>query len=526
MNPNSSWQEEYYDPIYELIRIRSWVPEVIELEPEESPNVIPEIVESLEFARLNFLRQAGVTWLIYPSATHTRFSHSLGTYWLGFEAMNRVKVTNIDYIRNSHSVPIGTFPLVKWLSKVGLEREFFISLLLHDIGHLPLSHQLEHNKELVEALNFSNQKDRVDLSSHEERSYSIIKGEGSLAEAWKEYTKEQNSKSGLEKRNISDILAEVKGLSLPAIGYAITGNRTKYFDQCSSEGQEGQEGQEYLSRLIVMKELVSGILDLDRMDHLARDIYFSGIKSSKLKVASILNGTEIVSSDEPPNYEPEWHLSEAAVSHAVSLLLDRKQIYSLMFNDERVVSLGAMINWALSLHLRAIDDPSERHKEAIKICQQGDDEFINMLCNSKSTGARLLSKLYKNKLYYPLIQKIESNNVPLGVRQINGKIEALLTDRLEEKFNKDENSLPRVIWWVDPKVYSTDREDEFLNAQRFRIKDPHGRSFELIYDREYGPDFESLRHYHKIGYIYVFARGIDESTKSEIRQIVRDALEI
>jgi hypothetical protein len=68
------------------------------------------------------LRQLGFSYLVYPSAVHTRFSHSLGSYWLAKRIGNFLLVTDEE------------------------KRDFMdlkIAALLHDIGHGPFSHSLE-----------------------------------------------------------------------------------------------------------------------------------------------------------------------------------------------------------------------------------------------------------------------------------------------------------------------------------------------------------------------------------------------
>lgn len=85
----------------------------------EKEGLVNKIIDTIEFQRLKYIRQLGVSCFTYPSANHTRFTHAIGTYHLAkkaFEAMN----LDEDYLE-----------------------DFSLAALLHDLGHGPLSHALE-----------------------------------------------------------------------------------------------------------------------------------------------------------------------------------------------------------------------------------------------------------------------------------------------------------------------------------------------------------------------------------------------
>jgi HD superfamily phosphohydrolase len=98
------------DPVYGFISI-----------PTE---LVFDLIEHPYFQRLRYIKQLGMTHLVYPGALHTRFHHALG-------AMHLMDMA-IEALRNKgHQVSKDE------------EEALTIAILLHDIGHGPFSHALE-----------------------------------------------------------------------------------------------------------------------------------------------------------------------------------------------------------------------------------------------------------------------------------------------------------------------------------------------------------------------------------------------
>src|SRR4029077_8049768 len=76
-----------------------------------------ELIDTPEFQRLRGIRQLGTAYLVYPSAVHTRFEHSLGTSWMAHKI--------VEVLRRNNPIDEGAETLIR------------VSALLHDITHIP-----------------------------------------------------------------------------------------------------------------------------------------------------------------------------------------------------------------------------------------------------------------------------------------------------------------------------------------------------------------------------------------------------
>jgi HD superfamily phosphohydrolase len=129
----------------------------------------------------------------------------------------------------------------------------------------------------------------------------------------------------------SPILADVvqqlersERVCLPTILYLITSDQS-FLTGCSHEHRESID---------VLHELVSGLLDLDRLDHYARDSYFSGLRQVSINVRGFLNNLCLAYSDSTPR-KINLSLTSDGVSHAASLLFGKRQILATMFRNQR-----------------------------------------------------------------------------------------------------------------------------------------------------------------------------------------------
>ncbi len=114
------------------------------------------IVDSPVFQRLRFVKQLAAAWYVYPGATHTRFSHSLGAMHIMGKVASRLY--SLGYIHSKDDVQL-----------------LRLVALLHDIGHTPFSHAIEPYL-----------KTKLGIS-HEDLSRVIILGSYEIRETLAEY---------------------------------------------------------------------------------------------------------------------------------------------------------------------------------------------------------------------------------------------------------------------------------------------------------------------------------------------------
>lgn len=174
----------FNDPIYGFITI---------------PNsLIYDLIQHPYFQRLRRISQMGMSYLVYPGAHHTRFHHALGCMHIMQKSVQTLQFKGVSISEEE-------------------ENALYIAILLHDIGHGPYSHAMEHS--IVEEVH------------HEELSLFFME----------QLNKEFDGKLALA-------IQVFKG--------------------------------EYHRKF--MLQLISSQLDMDRMDYLKRDSFYSGVAEGNI----------------------------------------------------------------------------------------------------------------------------------------------------------------------------------------------------------------------------------------------------
>ncbi len=213
------------------------------------------LITTRPMQRLRFVRQLGVTYLIFPGAEHSRFSHVLGAMHLAGRVYDRLAA------QSGGLLPVGP--------DVRQRRLVRAAALLHDIGHAPFSHTAE---DLFER--------GID---HEEMSRRLLLLP-QVQEAFETYG------DGIEAQEVVDLLA----------------------------GQV--EGPRRL-----LAQVISGELDVDKMDYLMRDSLFCGVRYGNFDLDRLLDTMlplETPATEGDASQEGSWNIGiEVGGVHALEALV-------------------------------------------------------------------------------------------------------------------------------------------------------------------------------------------------------------
>jgi uncharacterized protein len=238
-----------------------------------------EIINSLPFQRLRRIRQLAWTDFVYPGAMHTRFEHSIGVMHVAGRLFDRL-VTDA----RSREILASQFHVNKDEIE-RLKQHVRLAALCHDLGHGPFSHAAE---ELFPRKT-NGEKGRI---PHETYSYEIIRAE--IADVIKSHS--SSNILGLEIDGVASFIDNVPTDSITAL----------------------------------LKDIVSGTLDADRMDYLLRDAYHCGVRYGQYDFERIVNTIGICEDFEEPD-EFRVGINNDGVHAAEGLVLARFMMFTQVY---------------------------------------------------------------------------------------------------------------------------------------------------------------------------------------------------
>lgn len=310
------------DPVFGFINIPS--------------ELIYDIIQHPYFQRLHRIKQLGMSSYVYPGAQHTRMQHSLGAMHLMNEAVVQLRLKGHE-ITESEAEAV------------------YACMLLHDIGHGPFSHALEHSL--------------VDAIRHEEISLILMQ----------------------------ELNLFFEGRLTTAIAIF-----------------EGKYAKRYLH------QLVSSQLDMDRLDYLSRDSFFSGVSEGIIGAARIIKMLNV---------------------HQGDLVVDIKGIYSI----EKFLVARRLMYWQVYLHKTSV---------AAELM------LVNILKRAKELAQRGVELFATPALHYFLYNTVDKNSFTIS------------DIALKHFVQLDDSDLISAIkvWSVYNDVVLSKLCTDFINRRLFKVE--------------------------------------------------------
>ncbi len=239
------------------------------------------VLDSPAFQRLRMIKQLGFSEFSFPGATHSRYLHSLGVSFLAGQAF--------DFIFKDFEF---SSPKKRDLYRQVLR----LSALLHDIGHGPLSHTSEEVMPILSEL-----KVQVYDKRKSAKTQGHLPNDGKRRATHEDYTIKFITDSHLTLI-LGKAFPDFEPFHIASlIDKTLIDKDDFFFDQG-------------LNFRMILSQIVSSEVDVDRMDYLIRDAYFCGTSYGKVELNWLLG-----------NFK--FHI----VDDRVHLALDRRAIYT--FDD-------------------------------------------------------------------------------------------------------------------------------------------------------------------------------------------------
>lgn len=191
-----------------------------------------ELLATPEMNKLSHIKQLGLAHLVFPGAHHTRFEHSLGVSHVGGLMSESMGLSDMD------------------------KEVVQVAGMLHDVGHGPYSHTLEH------ILHSRGGKDHMTITEGIiTGSYDVVDESESSSFKTRQTIPETLEKHGIDPKEISKLIR----------GPDASGSERSLFDW--KDGSEHFQAED-----VTLANMVHGPVDCDQIDYLMRDAHFTGVR--------------------------------------------------------------------------------------------------------------------------------------------------------------------------------------------------------------------------------------------------------
>ncbi len=336
--------------------------------------------------RLRYVNQLGLAHLVYPTARHTRFEHSLGVVHLV------TKIFQVLIERDVAKRIIESILEELNLKDQGLSyilQNLRIAALLHDIGHYPFSHSLENylayllvreldsREDLRRLLNISDETlarlREIALSlyvakEHELITYMLLTYNEDLIKIIRERL------PNIDIDLVKDILFIKVFNKILRIGATL-----------ESMKRDLQRVREYsrnvLRALKLLNSSISSTLDADRVDYMLRDLYFTGASVSTNitlgDVERILANMRII---EKNSDEVLIAFNEKARPSLEGFIIARYNLYKWVYLHHKVTLMSTLMRILYNLLIKNLEE-----LEHIELVRQHVRDLAYFACGTISS---------------------------------------------------------------------------------------------------------------------------------------------
>jgi len=301
------------DPVHGYIEVESYLAE--------------NIVDSQSFQRLRDIRQLDTTRMVYPSATHSRFEHTLGVYHLG-------KLAFENLVEETHLPDELDDKVIQRLRKT-----LQAACLLHDIGHFPFSHLGE---AYIDKDDILTELDNYDLPNRFEQTGSSLEA-ADPHELMSCYITLSKYGSKLTSWGVtpSEVCAYILGTSIDAY-----------------------EEERWQSQ--VVPQLLHSQIDVDRLDYMLRDDLMSGASLVSVDAERLVNTYTVI--------DRSLGLSNKGLSTIENFLRGRMQLYIWVTQHHKVIYTNELMRGIIS---EIVDEVEEDPFTIDKIADETiDDHYV------------------------------------------------------------------------------------------------------------------------------------------------------
>lgn len=397
---------------------------------------VRDIIDTAAFQRLRRITQTSYSPL-YASSIHNRFIHSLGVFHLGEIAVNTIlgelqsKYSNIDSL----------------ISLEEVKATFLLACLLHDVGHAPFSHTGEKF--------YLNDLQSGKYTELHERLKNVVGDQIFSNDVPKE-----DSRSAAPH----EIMSAIIGITTFDMFFPSSFNK-EFFARCIT-GYKYSEVNERNSLLNCFISLLnSKVIDVDRLDYLIRDAFFTGFETINIDHKRLLTSLTIIK--QPVNEDKQ--LMECKLAYkksAISVIenvvyahdAERKWIQNhpvvlyeiyIMQNIILQIDKDTGTEEKRLFSVEALGETGISLKDNLKISLLCDDDIIYLIKNKHTDD---LSKEYfsRRDRRHPLWKSEAEYKAYLLPKITGGEI----LDRIEKTFKAIERyvTMSYDSWTLDEKL--------------------------------------------------------------------------